>query len=271
MSNRDPQVAIAHRLMESGFATEPMLVESRALERLERKGAEISAELLRLNAALRGGTAHTLAEAARAEGDLPVGWEDELIEDEDSQRRLRKRAEVVADAVAELKQGEVAVAQSEVEAVIVQILRPRLAKVIETITATRDVASLSDAQALTSPESQRTQYLAYKEACDEYALLREAQAWCFGLSGGRNEASDRYGEVRQGLPAFWPAAAMMGRGVPQPPWAGMTTGERLTWLLDHGADIWMPTSSEVEAEWHKAVEARGHKARVAEFGVYGGS
>lgn len=123
---------------------------------------------------------------------------------------------------------------------------------------------------LTEPDDVRAAIVRIHGAVQSYGELRRTWAVMYGEARsepGRDPrgADSPLAEVRNlpDLVPHWQTAGSHGGrfGGTEWPWgSGAPLHIKLAWLLDHGADIWMPTVRQHAELWHRLTDQRQHAA-----------
>ncbi|QDN87402.1 hypothetical protein [Streptomyces sp. RLB3-6] len=157
-----------------------------------------------------------------------------------------------------------AVAFGLADRVIIDHLRPALVRYLDEFRANVQAAgkhavSIDIGALLSQPDDVRQAHIRLLDSYQDYHALRASWEICrkrnaAGINGATcidpDDIRSPLAEVRNlpDLVADW-QLAFHGR---KPwPWSGSAHHVRLVWLLNNGADVWMPTGQEQDQNWQK--------------------
>lgn len=140
--------------------------------------------------------------------------------------------------------------REQADHIIVEHLRPAHDEVAARLNAVLPVVARYEGNhraALRAVKADRDLYAELDPLVTRYEAL-VASRWAVVLSGQAtvHDTADEFGMVRN-LDQLWPK---QGRHLQGRPWGkSATTEQHLRWLIENGAELWMPTAAEQDARW----------------------
>ena len=209
-------------------------------------------------AAVRSRIVAAIVDAA-GNGELPKGYVEPFLTEQDKLRRLSAEQSILAEARTQLTERTPYVAMRLSETILSDYLRPAMEAALEPVREGAVVASRvpwSDSRALVRAEAEVREYHELVAvAAEKYRAIRDAQWRVKALAGQPSDDAFRiFGELRN-MPEIWPQRGSWVQTIRgEAPWPedGL---ERMVWLVTSPAVVWMPTAGECTAAYEAIVEA----------------
>lgn len=178
----------------------------------------------------------------------PARVADDAVAALNAETRLRSAQRILSMANEKAERALAATLNKYADAIVANHLRPVVEKTLSEVRRAAPVLNgldLTDAHlGFAASEKVRNAFRTLDEATVRYQRLRGLHSKLMGTDQRYFEDLARYAEIKD-IDRLVPRHAMLFGPAPRLPWPDHPMG-RLLWLIEHGADLWTPSRTELE-------------------------